>query len=118
VHARNLIDDLLFSQRTDCNLPVREAMQKIADAGRGVVVLIRQKENNKALVELVHAYQMQDHGIKQHQDAAADLDWRTTGTGSRILADLGVRRLKVMGTQKKYIGLSGFDLEVVEHVDA
>ncbi|MEY4719366.1 MAG: 3,4-dihydroxy-2-butanone-4-phosphate synthase [Pseudomonadota bacterium] len=118
VHARNLIDDLLFSQRTDCNLPVREAMQKIADAGRGVLVLIRQKENNKALVELVHAYQMQDHGIKQHQDAAADLDWRTTGTGSRILADLGVRRLKVMGTQKKYIGLSGFDLEVVEHVDA
>ena len=39
-----------------------------------------------------------------------------TGTGSRILADLGVRRLKVIGTQKKYIGLSGFDLEVVEYV--
>lgn len=117
VHARNLIDDLLFSQRSDCHLPVREAMQKIAEAGHGVLVLIRQKETNKALVELVHAYQMQDHGIKQSQDPAADVDWRTTGTGSRILADLGVRRLKVMGAQKKYIGLSGFDLEVVEHVD-
>ncbi|MCQ8129733.1 3,4-dihydroxy-2-butanone-4-phosphate synthase, partial [Methylomonas rivi] len=117
VHARNLIDDLFFSQRSDCSLPVREAMKKIAEAGRGVLVIIRQKEDNKALVELIHAYQMQDHGIKNSRDLSADADWRTTGTGSRILSDLGVRRLKVMGTQKKYIGLSGFDLEVVEHID-
>jgi len=118
VHARNLIDDLLFSKRSDCSLPVREAMQKIAAAGRGVLVIIRQKESNKGLVELIHAYQMQDHGVKHTQDLTADADWRTTGTGSRILADLGVHRLKVMGQQKKYIGLSGFDLEVVEHIDA
>jgi 3,4-dihydroxy 2-butanone 4-phosphate synthase/GTP cyclohydrolase II len=118
VHARNLTDDLFFSQRSDCSLPVRDAMKKIAEAGRGVLVVIRQKEDNKALVELIHAYQMQDHGIKNSRDLSADADWRTTGTGSRILSDLGVRRLKVMGAQKKYIGLSGFDLEVVEHVDA
>ncbi|MCQ8104615.1 bifunctional 3,4-dihydroxy-2-butanone-4-phosphate synthase/GTP cyclohydrolase II [Methylomonas sp. SURF-2] len=117
VHARNLIDDLFFSLRSDCSLPVREAMKKIAADGRGVLVIIRQKEDNKALVELIHAYQMQDHGIKNSRDLSADADWRTTGTGSRILSDLGVRRLKVMGTQKKYIGLSGFDLEVVEHID-
>jgi len=66
---------------------------------------------------LIHTYQMQDHGIKTVKDLSADSDWRTTGTGSRILSDLGVRRLKVMGAQKKYIGLSGFDLEVVEHVE-
>ena len=117
VHARNLMDDLFFSKRSDCSLPVREAMKKIAEAGCGVLVIIRQKENNKSLVELIHTYQMQDHGIKDQRDLTADSDWRTTGTGSRILSDLGVRRLKVMGTQKKYIGLSGFDLEVVEHVD-
>jgi 3,4-dihydroxy 2-butanone 4-phosphate synthase/GTP cyclohydrolase II len=118
VHARNLIDDLLFSKRSDCSLPVREALKNIAEAGRGVLVIIRQKENNKDLVELIHAYQMQDHGVKHNQDLSADSDWRTTGAGSRILADLGVRRLKVMGAQKKYIGLSGFDLEVVEHIDS
>jgi 3,4-dihydroxy 2-butanone 4-phosphate synthase / GTP cyclohydrolase II len=43
-------------------------------------------------------------------------DWRMTGTGSRILLDLGVHKLKVLGTHKKYVGLSGFDLEVSEHV--
>ncbi|MCQ8117806.1 bifunctional 3,4-dihydroxy-2-butanone-4-phosphate synthase/GTP cyclohydrolase II [Methylomonas rosea] len=118
VHARNLIDDLLFSKRSDCSLPVREALKNIAEAGRGVLVIIRQKENNKDLVELIHAYQMLDHGVKHGQDLSADSDWRTTGAGSRILSDLGVRRLKVMGAQKKYIGLSGFDLEVVEHIDS
>ena len=117
VHARNLIDDLFFSLRSDCSMPVREAMKNISAEGRGVLVVVRQKENNKALVEQIHAYQMQDHGVKHNQDLTADADWRTTGTGSRILSDLGVRRLKVMGAQKKYIGLSGFDLEVVEHVD-
>jgi len=118
VHARNLVDDLLFSKRSDCSLPVREAMKKIAEEGRGVLVIIRQKEDNKSLVELIHAYEMQDHGVKQQRDLTADGDWRTTGTGSRILSDLGVHRLKVMGAQKKYIGLSGFDLEVVQHIDA
>ncbi len=118
VHARNLIDDLFFSKRSNCTLPVREALKKIAEAGCGVLVIIRQKEDNKSLVELIHGYQMQDNGLKNPQEHWVDVDWRTTGTGSRILSDLGVHRLKVMGAQKKYIGLSGFDLEVVEHIDA
>jgi 3,4-dihydroxy 2-butanone 4-phosphate synthase/GTP cyclohydrolase II len=115
VHARNLCDDVLFSKRSDCALPVREAMRRIAEEGRGVLVLIRQKENNKSLVELIHSYQLEDLGVKPHTDQ--DHDWRTTGTGSRILVDLGVHRMKVMGAQKKYFGLSGFDLEVVEHIE-
>jgi 3,4-dihydroxy 2-butanone 4-phosphate synthase/GTP cyclohydrolase II len=40
------------------------------------------------------------------------------GLGAQILADLGVRRLRVLGTPRKLVGLSGFDLEVVEYVDA
>lgn len=115
VHARNLLDDVLFSERSDCNMPVRLALQKIAEAGCGVLVLIRQSENNKALAELIHRYQLEDHGIA-NAGQSSDPDWRTTGTGARILADLGVRKLKVLGTQKKYVALSGFDLEVAEHV--
>lgn len=115
VHARNLLDDVLASKRSDCNMPVRLAMQKIAEEGCGVLVLIRQSENNKALAELIHSYQLADHGIPKSAEASTP-DWRTTGTGARILADLGVRQLKVLGTQKKYVGLSGFDLHVAEHV--
>jgi 3,4-dihydroxy 2-butanone 4-phosphate synthase/GTP cyclohydrolase II len=117
VHARNTLDDLFFSKRSDTHLPIRVAMQKIAEEGKGILVLIRPNETNKALVELIHQYQMEDNGVITAGEMTEESHWRTTGTGSRILADLGVRRLKVMGAQKKYKGLSGFDLEVVEHTD-
>jgi 3,4-dihydroxy 2-butanone 4-phosphate synthase/GTP cyclohydrolase II len=116
VHARNLLDDVFSSQRSDSTISIRDAMQKIAEAGCGVLVVIRQTESNKALVELIHHYQLEDHGIKSPAQTTPITDWRMTGTGARILADLGVRKLKVLGTQKKYVGLSGFDLEVAEHV--
>jgi 3,4-dihydroxy 2-butanone 4-phosphate synthase/GTP cyclohydrolase II len=91
-------------------------MQKIAEAGCGVLVMIRRSEDTKSLIELIHRYQLQDNGITTIDDEYEAPDWRMTGTGARILADLGVRKLKVLGAQKKYIGLSGFDLEVSEHV--
>ncbi len=117
VHSRNILDDLLLSKRSDCSVPVRDALAKIAAERRGVLVLIRQNENNKALAELIHHYQMQDNGITNVASPLAETDRRMNGTGSRILADLGVHKLKVMGAQKKYIGLSGFDLEVTDFIN-
>jgi 3,4-dihydroxy 2-butanone 4-phosphate synthase/GTP cyclohydrolase II len=116
VHAKNLLEDVFSSKRNDCSITIRSAMEKIAKAGCGVLVVIRQNEDNKSLVELIHQYQLEDHGVINTDQAKLATDWRTTGTGARILADLGVHKLKVLGTQKKYVGLSGFDLEVSEHV--
>jgi 3,4-dihydroxy 2-butanone 4-phosphate synthase / GTP cyclohydrolase II len=116
VHAKNLLEDVFSSKRNDCSITIRSAMEKIAEAGCGVLVVIRQNEDNKSLVELIHQYQLEDHGVINTDQAKLATDWRTTGTGARILADLGVHKLKVLGTQKKYVGLSGFDLEVSEHV--
>ena len=117
VHARNLLDDMLSSKRNTYSMSIRTAMQKIAVEGRGVLVIVRQSEDNKSLIELIHRYQLQDHGIVDAAKAVdTNDDWRMTGAGARILADLGVHKLKVLGTHKKYIGLSGFDLEVCEHV--
>jgi 3,4-dihydroxy 2-butanone 4-phosphate synthase/GTP cyclohydrolase II len=116
VHARNLLDDVFSSKRNDCSVSIRTAMRKIADEGRGVLVVIRQSEDNKSLVELIHRYQLEDNGVVDNAIVPDAADWRMTGTGGRILADLGVHKLKVLGTHKKYVGLSGFDLEVSEHV--
>ncbi len=116
VHARNLLDDVFSSKRNDCSVSIRTAMKKIAEEGRGVLVVIRQSEDNKSLVELIHRYQLEDNGVLGATSAPDAADWRMTGAGARILADLGVHKLKVLGTQKKYVGLSGFDLEVSEHV--
>lgn len=118
VHARNLLDDLFASKRNASSVSIRAAMQKIAEAGRGVMVVIRRSDDTKSLVELIHRYQLQDNGIHVGEDEFEGPDWRMTGTGARILADLGVHKLKVLGAQKKYVGLSGFDLEVSEHVGA
>lgn len=117
VHARNLLGDLFAAKRSECSIPLRQAMKKIADEGRGVLVVIRQEENNQSLIERIHQYQMEDHGVVLNRKEGKTEDWRTTGTGSQILSDLGVRKLKVLGTQKRYFGLSGFDLEVVEYVN-
>lgn len=116
VHARNLLDDVFASKRSDRSISIREAMQKIAQEGKGVLVVIRQSEDNKSLIELIHQYHLEDHGITNPVQIMKVSDWRTTGTGSRILADLGVRKLKVLGAQKRYAGLAGFDLEVFEHI--
>jgi 3,4-dihydroxy 2-butanone 4-phosphate synthase/GTP cyclohydrolase II len=114
VHARNWLDDILCSKRNNA-MPIRTALQKIAEEGRGVLVLIRQNDNNKALAELTYQYQLEDNGCKVNIENT--FDSRTTGTGARILADLGVHKLKVLGTQKKYVALSGFELEVSEHIE-
>ncbi|MCK5872177.1 MAG: 3,4-dihydroxy-2-butanone-4-phosphate synthase [Methylococcales bacterium] len=118
VHARSLLDDVLSSTRNPCSISVREAMKKIADEGRGVLVIVREHEDNKSLIELIDHYRMEDkeHSLPIKKGIRND-NWRTTGTGSRILADLGVHKLKVLGSHKKYRGLSGFDLELVAYVD-
>jgi 3,4-dihydroxy 2-butanone 4-phosphate synthase/GTP cyclohydrolase II len=63
-------------------------MKLIAENGRGILVIIRQDENNKALAELVHQYQMQDNGVVIPAVTEKSDAWRTTGTGSQILTAL------------------------------
>lgn len=116
VHGRNLLCDLFGAKRDDSSLPLRSAMNKIAEEGKGVLVVIRNEEDTKSLVERIHQYSMEDHGIEKPDQEDSRDDWRTTGTGAQILADLGVRKLRVMGAPKKYLGLSGYNLEVVEYV--
>lgn len=118
VHAHPLLDDLFSAKRSDSSINISEAMKKIAAVGRGILVIIRQNEDNKSLVEHIHRYQLQDNGVAMGPaNSEHIIDGRTTGIGSRILADLGVHRLKVMGVEKKYFGLAGYNLEVVEHTE-
>ena len=94
-------------------------MHQIAKEGIGALVVIRREEDDKFLVERIHQYQMEDHGVEFTPNTAASEDWRMTGTGAQILADLGIRKLKVLGSsRKKFMGLSGYGLEVVEFVAA
>ncbi|MFO1417341.1 MAG: bifunctional 3,4-dihydroxy-2-butanone-4-phosphate synthase/GTP cyclohydrolase II [Methylotetracoccus sp.] len=116
VHARNLLGDLFAARRGDTVVTLRAAMRRIAQEGSGVLVVIRNEEDDKSLVERIHQYEMEDHGVVAGGIEERRDDWRTTGTGAQILSDLGVRKLRILGVRKKYLGLSGYGLEVVEHV--
>jgi 3,4-dihydroxy 2-butanone 4-phosphate synthase/GTP cyclohydrolase II len=117
VHGRSLLCDLFGGKREETAFPLRKAMQKIADEGRGLLVVIRKEEDSKSLVERIHHYSMEDNGVGIQTGGESPDDWRTTGTGAQILADLGIRKLRVLGSPKKYLGLSGYGLEVVENVE-
>ncbi|HAZ41782.1 MAG TPA: bifunctional 3,4-dihydroxy-2-butanone-4-phosphate synthase/GTP cyclohydrolase II, partial [Methylococcaceae bacterium] len=117
VHGRNVLGDLLGGKREGSSISLRSAMRRIAEEGRGALVVIRKEEDDKFLVERIHQYQMEDHGIEFPVASAPTEDWRTTGTGAQILADLGIHKLRVIGhSPKKYLGLSGYGLEVVDFV--
>lgn len=116
VHGRNLLCDLLGAKRHSGGLPLRTAMECIAREGRGVLVVIRNEEDSKSLVERIHQFEMEDHGVEIARDEPG-ADWRSTGVGAQILADLGVHQLRVIGSRKKYPGISGFELEVVDYVE-
>lgn len=118
VHGKNLLCDLFGGRRDDSSMSLRVAMQKIAEIGRGVLVVIRQEEDTQSLVERIHRFSMEDHGAVPLEKKEKSEDWRSTGTGAQILADLGVHKLRVIGGQKKYLGLSGYDLEVVDYISS
>jgi len=116
VHVRNTLSDVLHLERDDLGMTMTAALRRIAAEGRGVVVVLASAEDPDAM--LAHLDRESTSATAKGSKAAAQREWRQLGLGAQILADLGVRRLRVLGTPRKLVGLSGFDLEVIEYVDA
>ena len=116
VHVRNTLSDVLHLERDDLGMTMTAALRRIAGEGRGVVVVLASSEDSDAMLARLNreAVAVPANG----HNAAVQREWRQLGLGAQILADLGVRRLRVLGTPRKLVGLSGFDLEVIEYVDA
>ncbi len=87
-------------------------MQRVAEAGRGVIVLLADDESSEQLLDSI------DMALgRAPSSARALLDTYTkVGLGSQILKDLGVGKIHLMGAPIKYNAISGFDLEVLEYV--
>ena len=116
VHVRNTLSDVLHLKREDLGLTMTAALRRVAGEGRGVVVVLAADETPEAL--LARLNQSGDApATAASRAASSQREWRQLGQGAQILADLGVRRLRVLGTPRKLIGLSGFGLEVVEYVE-
>lgn len=114
VNARNSLGDL-FHAKGDSHFPLDAAMKKIAEEGKGVLVMIRNEEDNQSLVEFIHQQELKDNGITP-TSSSYEVDPRTVGVGCQILVELGIKKLRLLGAPVKYTGLSGFDIEITEHV--
>jgi len=108
VHVKNPLADVLRWRRPDFGGSADEAMARIAAEGEGVLVVLADAVTPDAL--LARITEQPEAGTGKVQE------WRRNGAGSQILADLGLKHLRVLGTPRKQIGLGGYGLDVVEYL--
>jgi 3,4-dihydroxy 2-butanone 4-phosphate synthase/GTP cyclohydrolase II len=111
---QNTLGDLVDALTEGHHLSLRQAMQRVAQEGRGVVVILRQKEDPHALADQIRAYHMPETA-SPHAAAEPD-ELRTYGVGAQIIADVGVQKMRVLSAPKSLHGIAGFGLEVVDYV--
>ncbi len=120
VHSECLTGDVFGSLRCDCGQQLHQAMEMIAGEERGVVLYMRQEGRGIGLEKKVQAYALQDCGrdtVQANEDLGLPCDLRDYGIGAQILADLGVRKLKLLtNNPRKVVGLAGYGLEIVERM--
>jgi 3,4-dihydroxy 2-butanone 4-phosphate synthase / GTP cyclohydrolase II len=113
VHIRNTLQDVLGVRHEDFAWPLRRALQRVAEEGEGVVVLLRKPESSRELMQQIVS--LNKAALDEHVHDPQQV-LRTYGIGAQILSDLGVRKMRVLSAPKRMQGISGFGLEVVDYV--
>jgi len=120
VHSSCLTGDIFQSGRCDCGAQLNTALEKIASEGKGILLYLLQEGRGIGLFNKLKAYELQEQGsdtIEANQQLGFAPDIRDYGTGSQILRDLGVRKMRLMtNNPAKYVAIEGFDLQIVERI--
>lgn len=116
VHIQDTLSDVAGVLDSRLGWPLRDAMKLIAAEGRGVIVILRQDEQPRDIINAISDLQRPENEIFARRDDSTEL--RTYGTGAQILRALGVKRMRVLSAPKQMHALSGFGLEVVEYVSS
>ncbi|NLT71175.1 MAG: bifunctional 3,4-dihydroxy-2-butanone-4-phosphate synthase/GTP cyclohydrolase II [Verrucomicrobiaceae bacterium] len=120
VHSECLTGDVFGSRRCDCGSQLHSALAQIEEAGKGVLVYMRQEGRGIGLVNKIRAYKLQEDGldtVEANERLGFGSDLRDYGMGAQILYDLGVRKIRLMtNNPRKVVGLDGHHLEIVEKI--
>ena len=114
VHVTDTLRDLLGAKHpTTDSWPLYKAMARVAEEGRGVIVLLNNGQDSFELEERIRDY---FDAPAPRAKASSSGVYLTVGTGSQILRDLGVGKMRLLSSPIKFTAISGFDLEVVEYL--
>ena len=120
VHTENITFSAFGARIGEAGAQMQNALDKIRAAGRGVILYLRQRENNLGLVRQLETYKLMQEQAMNFQQATAVTGYGTNrdyGIGAQILHDLGLRKIRLLTNHPPRVNaLEGFELEVVENV--
>ena len=117
VQSESVLGDVLLSLKSGSGRELRRSFEMIQEAGRGVLVYLRLRGEERPLLREVKQHLAQSPQDESQLDQRSPVDFRDYGIGAQILADLGLHDIRLLTNHpKKMVGLEGFDLNVVEQL--
>ena len=116
VHIQDTLGDALRVHHPGLGWPIDNAIARIAEEEAGVVIVLREQESSRDLMEAVERLGSNSDDLSDRRGSDSVL--RTYGVGAQILRDLGIQKMRVLSAPKQMYGISGFDLEVTEYVES
>ena len=115
VHVENSLRDSIGVNHQSLGWPMKSALKQLSKEEDSILVALCYSSQPKDFLEMVKGIEAEEMEDSETQAESSVL--RTYGTGSQILRDIGVKRMRVLSEPKKMQAISGFDLEITEYVE-